>query len=85
MNRITVGIAIALLLGGCTGAPRHLDDSFGSSVRATIAAQTLNPSAGDDTTPVRSMDGQKAAGTLEAYRKDVQKKTEIHNVIHIGK
>lgn len=84
MNRITVGIAIALLLGGCTSEPKHLDAQFGSSVRDTIAAQTLNPGAGDDTTPVMSMDGRKAAGTLEAYRQDVQKKIQVRDVINIG-
>jgi type IV pilus biogenesis protein CpaD/CtpE len=84
MNRITVGIVMALLLGGCASEPRHLDAQFGSSVTAAIQAQTLNPGAGDDSTPVMSMDGQKAAGTLEAYRRDVQKKTQVRDVINLG-
>jgi PBP1b-binding outer membrane lipoprotein LpoB len=84
MKRITVGIAIALLIGGCASEPRHLDSKFGSSVSAAIEAQTLNPSAGDNTTPVMSMDGKKAAGNLEAYRRDVQKKTQVQNIINIG-
>jgi len=85
MNRITVGIAIALLLGGCASEPRQLDAKFGSSVSATIEAQTLNPYAGVDGTPVMGMDGQKAAGTLEAYRQDVQKKIQVHDINKFSK
>jgi type IV pilus biogenesis protein CpaD/CtpE len=85
MNKITAVIVLVVLLGGCTSEPKHLDSKFGSSVRSTIAAQTLNPSAGDDATPIRSMDGQKAAGTLEAYRKDVQRKIQVHDVVNMSK
>ena len=84
MNRITVGIAIALLLGGCASEPKNLDAKFGSSVSAAIEAQTLNPNAGVDNTPVMSMDGRKAAGTLEAYRQDVQKKIQVQDINKFG-
>jgi type IV pilus biogenesis protein CpaD/CtpE len=83
MNRITVGIAI-LLLGGCASEPSHLDAQFGSSVAAAIEAQTLNPDAGSDTTPVMSMDGRKAASTLEAYRQDVPQKIQVRDIIDVG-
>ena len=86
MKRFTAGILMALLLGGCTNnAPRQLDASFGQSVTATIEAQTMNPYAAySESMPVTGMDGEKAAGNLEAYRQDVQKKTEVQNVINIG-
>ena len=86
MKRFTAGLLIALLLGGCSiSAPRQLEASFGQSVAATIEAQTLNPYAAySESRPVTSMDGEKAAGNLEAYRQDVQKKTEVNNVINIG-
>ena len=86
MIRHTAVILMVLLIGGCTSSvPRHLDASFGQSVTANIEAQTLNPYAVySEPSPVTSMDGEKAAGNLEAYRKDVQKKTEVQNVINIG-
>ena len=85
MNRLVTGLLTALLIAGCASEPRHLDASFGSSMAATIEAQTLNPyAAAAGPEPVMGMDGEKAAGNLEAYRQDVQKKTEVQNVINIG-
>lgn len=86
MNRLITGILMVLLIGGCVSSePKRLDAAFGSSVASMIEAQTLNPHAADaDSSPVMGMDGQKAAGNLEAYRQDVQKKTEVRDVINIG-
>ena len=86
MKRLTAGLLIALLLGGCSiSAPRQLEASFGQSVAATIEAQTMNPYAVySESMPVTGMDGEKAISNLEAYRRDVQKKTEVTNVINIG-
>ena len=86
MNRLVTGVMMVLLIGGCVSPePKRLDAAFGSSVANMIEAQTLNPHAADaGPSPVMSMDGQKAEGNLEAYRQDVQQKTEVHDVINIG-
>lgn len=85
MNRIITIMVSLLLLGGCTGTPRNLDASFGNSVRSTIEMQTLNPyAAAGGPKPVMSMDGEKAAGNLEAYRQDVQKKLQVRDVVNVG-
>ena len=86
MNRLVTGILMVLLIGGCVSSePKRLDAAFGSSVANMIEAQTLNPHAADvGPSPVMGMDGQKAEGNLEAYRQDVQKKTEVRDVINVG-
>ena len=86
MKRILTVTVMVLLIGGCaTSEPQRLDAAFGSSVNHMIKAQTLNPYASDgEPRPIYGMDGKKAEGNLEAYRRDVQKKTEIQNVINIG-
>ena len=86
MKRLTAGLLIALLLASCSiSAPRQMEASFGQSVAATIEAQTMNPYAAySESRPVLGMDGEKAIGNLNAYREDVQKKTEVTNVINIG-
>lgn len=84
MNKSITVILTVLLISGCASEPSRLDAAFGSSVSSMIEAQTLNPYAGaGDVKPVMGMDGKKAEGNLEAYRQDVQKKTEIQNIINI--
>jgi uncharacterized protein YcfL len=65
---------IALLMGlagGCASEPTNLDARFGDSVEQMVVHQTYNPSASqtnESRTP-KTLDGQKAAKTLENYRK----------------
>jgi len=86
MKHFLAGTLIVLFIGGCASSePRQLDAAFGDSVTGMIEGQTYNPyaaAAGSD--PVMSIDGQKSEGNLEAYRQDVQKKTQVQNVINIG-
>ena len=85
MNRVVTVILMVLLTGGCASEPSRLDAAFGSSVENMIEAQTMNSYASTgETRPVTGMDGKKAEGNLEAYRQDVQKKTQVQNVINIG-
>lgn len=85
MNRLITGLLMALLIGGCASEPTQLDADFGNAVSSMIEAQTQNPyAAAAGPNPVLGMDGEKAAGNLEAYRQDVQKKTQVRDVINIG-
>lgn len=86
MKHLLVGTLTLLLIGGCVSSdPKRLDAEFGNSVAGMIEGQTHNPyAAAAGPEPVMSMDGRKAEGNLEAYRQDVQKKTEVQNVINIG-
>jgi hypothetical protein len=85
MKQLLAGTLIVLSIGGCASAPRNLDAAFGDSVNGMIEGQTYNPyAAATGPDPVMSLDGEKAQGNLEAYRRDVQKKTQVQNVINIG-
>jgi hypothetical protein len=86
MKQILASTLIVLLIGGCANSePRRLDANLGNSIAGMIEGQTHNPyAAATGPSPVMGMDGQKAEGNLEAYRQDVQKKTQVNNVINIG-
>jgi len=86
MKHFLAGALIVLSIGGCaSSAPRQLDAQFGNSVAGMIEGQTYDPyAAATGSEAVMGMDGEKAAGNLEAYREDVQKKTQVQNVINIG-
>ena len=79
---------LVMLFEGCTavGEPKRLDAAFGQSVTSMIRAQTYDLQAADSTEsrPVLELDGDKAQGSLDAYRKDIAKPQEIKNVINIG-
>ena len=51
-----------------------------------IEAQTYNPAAANDpeSRPVMAMDGVKAQGNLDAYRRDVPNKPEVHDIRDLG-
>ena len=66
-------LVIALVMGlagGCASQPDHLDAKFGTSVKQSIVQQIYNPGASqaNESRTVTSLDGQKAAKTLEKYR-----------------
>jgi hypothetical protein len=86
MKHFLAGTLVVLFIGGCASSePRHLDAQFGNSVAGMIEGQTYNPyAAAAGPEPVMGLDGEKSEGNLEAYRRDVQKKTQVQNVINIG-
>ena len=86
MKHFLAGTLLVLFIGGCAyNEPRHLDTAFGDSVDGMIEGQTYTPyAAAAGPSPVMGIDGRKSEGNLEAYRQDVQKKTQVQNVINIG-
>jgi Flp pilus assembly protein TadD len=78
---------MALLVVGCvTSEPTRLDAQFGNSIASMIEGQTYNPEAANDTVsrPVMGIDGVKAQGNLEAYRRDVPRKPEVQDIRDLG-
>jgi type IV pilus biogenesis protein CpaD/CtpE len=49
-----------MLLCGCSTTPRF-NENFGTSVRANVAAQVLDPAAAANTNPAAGMEGGAAA------------------------
>ncbi len=66
--RIAAALAIAGLLGACANSPR-LDRQFGDRLREVKALQTLDPQAGNNTTPVTGMDAQAAKSAYDSYQR----------------
>ena len=60
-----------LTLGAC--APTTISPNWGTSYQQMRASQILNPSAGEDLTPVEGQDGKANATAMERYRKSFEK------------
>jgi type IV pilus biogenesis protein CpaD/CtpE len=63
----TIAGIVALLLQGCSTAPRF-DESFGKSVRANLAAQTIDPRHAANTNPAAGIDGPVALAAQQRYQ-----------------
>lgn len=87
---VALAVNTSLLAIGISGCgitePRNVENDYGASVHRIIAAQTYRPLvvANPDLEPVKSLDGEKASGILQAYREDVPKPAQIQNVINIA-
>ncbi|MGJ9418417.1 hypothetical protein ACHAC9_11725 [Massilia sp. CMS3.1] len=67
-TRTIAGIVALLLLQGCSTAPRF-EKNFGASVRANLAAQTVDPRAAANTNPASGIDGPAARAAHERYQR----------------
>ena len=70
-DHIILGIAVAVLLAGCTPT----DATFGNSVRQTMAAQVVNPDPQYDSA-IPSTEAAKAGAAVDRYRNDKVKKPD---------
>ncbi|MFC5510974.1 hypothetical protein ACFPOU_07535 [Massilia jejuensis] len=66
-TRTIAAIVALLLLQGCSSAPRF-EKHFGASVRANLAAQTVDPHAAANTNPASGIDGPAALAAHERYQ-----------------
>jgi hypothetical protein len=69
-NRLAAAAAAlaAMLLQGCSTAP-HFEDHFGDSVRASLAAQVIDPAAAANANPASGVDGKTALAARERYQR----------------
>ena len=73
MTRL-LGILIAtagLMVGAC--APTTISPNWGTAYQQIRASQILNPTAGEDLTPVEGQDGKANATAMGTYRKTFEK------------
>ena len=61
-------IAGFVLLQGCSTAPRF-EKNFGASVRANLAAQTVDPRGAANANPASGVDGAAAQAAHERYQR----------------
>lgn len=66
-TKIIASIAALVLLQGCSGAPRF-EKNFGNTVRANLAAQTIDPRGAANTNPAMGIDGAAARAAHERYQ-----------------
>ncbi len=67
-TKTIAGIAVCVLLQGCSTAPRF-EKNFGVAVRANLAAQTVDPRGAANANPATGIDGAAARATHERYRR----------------
>ena len=68
ITRTIAGIAVFVLLQGCSTAPRF-EKNFGSAVRANLAAQTVDPRGAANVNPATGIDGPAARAAHERYQR----------------
>ncbi|GAA4664858.1 hypothetical protein GCM10025794_18970 [Massilia kyonggiensis] len=66
-KRIACAALSGMLLYGCGTTPRF-NAQFGTSVRANVAAQVLDPTASANTNPAAGMEGAAAIIAHERYQ-----------------
>ena len=71
-GRLTIYLLTLMFITACASNDESTYSNYGDSVRYTIALQTSNPIGG-----AMGLDGQKAALTLQKYRKDVANPKEV--------
>ncbi|MDB5934009.1 MAG: hypothetical protein JWQ01_1353 [Massilia sp.] len=67
---ITAVLALAAMLAGCAHdsiRSERDNGAAGAAVRATLAAQVINPAAGLNPNPVAGMDGNSARSAVQRY------------------
>lgn len=60
-------LAASAVLAGCAPTAPRYESSFGHSVRAAVAAQTIDPGAVRNVDPVAGIDGRAAAAAQARY------------------
>jgi type IV pilus biogenesis protein CpaD/CtpE len=67
-NALVLVSLLGALLQGCSSTPRF-EDHFGTSVRANLAAQVIDPAAAANTNPASGVDGAAARAAQERYQR----------------
>jgi type IV pilus biogenesis protein CpaD/CtpE len=78
------GVALAgVLLCGCDTAPRF-NEQFGTSVRANVAAQVLDPAAAANTNPAAGMEGTSAVISHARYENSFREPDKPIQALVVG-
>ncbi len=77
-------LGLALSAVGCASSTPKYDAQFGDSVRATMAAQVLDPAAVRNTNPVLGIDGQAAQAAHEHYHTTYRRPTAPERSLTTG-
>ena len=64
-------VTAGLMTGAC--APTTISPNWGTAYQQMRTSQVLDPTAGEDLTPVEGQDGKANATAMETYRKTFEK------------
>lgn len=64
-------MTVGLMFGAC--APTTISPNWGTAYQQMRAGQIMNPTAGEDLTPVEGQDGPANATAMGTYRKGFEK------------
>ncbi|MGX4641097.1 hypothetical protein [Massilia sp. SYSU DXS3249] len=67
-TKTIAGIAVLVLLQGCSTAPRF-EKNFGNAVRTNLAAQTVDPRGAANVNPATGIDGPAARAAHDRYQR----------------
>lgn len=82
---LPVVTGLAVLVCGCANEPMApVDGSFGTSVRTTLQAQTLNPNAPDKTTKAPGTDAKAAINAVGRYEDSFKTPPKSFEVLTIN-
>ncbi len=76
--------AILLNLTACVQPMPRYDAEFGETIRNSMNAQVINPTAGSNADPVAGLDGRAARDAINNYQKSFAKPEPAPNVFTLG-
>ena len=76
--------AVLLNLTACVQPMPRYDSEFGNTIRNTMNAQVINPSAGNNNDPVAGIDGRAARDAINNYQKSFSTPPPAANVFNLG-
>ncbi|WP_206956449.1 hypothetical protein [Trinickia acidisoli] len=82
--RLALIVGACAILDGCLSSTPIWDRTFGESVNAITAMQTLNPNASANTDPVMGIDGTAATAAQQNYGKSFMAPPPPTNMFTIG-
>ena len=77
-------IASIILLTGCAQTTPNLDSKFGEATRETFKQQIANPNAGNNSDPVKGIDGRAAHDAVDNYHKSFASPEKAQGAFDIG-
>lgn len=81
-RRAGLGLALAVLIAGCSSVAPNYQARFGEAVRASRQAQVIDPQPEDR--PAAGLDGPAAREAMQRYRDSFKTPPPVVNVINLG-
>ena len=83
LTTLTAGLLALAILSGCAQTSPHWEKNFGTSLRASLAAQVADPAAArnPNPNPVIGLDGRAAAAAAHRYEASFSRPADQQSMI----